>query len=161
MTLNSQFSKANMYSEQPPTRKITSKAIFFAILALIGITVWIHNFFVPSLKGNWLWVCSLFILGLILGLGSLAFSNFKKLWSSTQKAPQQQETASSPVTPQRSFTLLIWISTILELALAAVVVVMQFYGNAITRELSGSLIAGGTVSVLMWFAYRAYRYVDW
>lgn len=161
MTLNSQFSKANMYSEQPPTRKITSKAIFFVALALISIALWIHNLFVPSLTGNWLWVCSLFILGLILGLGSLAFSNLKKLWPSRQNSLKQQETVSSPGTSQRSFSLLMWICSILEVALFAILVVMQFNGDATTKELSGSLISGVSVSLFLWLGYRAYRYIDW
>jgi F0F1-type ATP synthase assembly protein I len=161
MTQNSQFSKANLYSEQPPARKITSKAMFFIAMALISIAVWIHNLFVPSLTGNWLWVSSLFILGLILGLGSMAFSNLKKLWPSRQNSLEQQETASSPGASRRNFSLLIWICSILEMALGAALVVMQFYGNATTKELSGSLIAGLAVSLFLWFAYRAYRYIDW
>src|SRR5690348_14509337 len=100
MTLNSQFSKANLYSEQPPTRKITLKVILYIVLALLNITLWIHNLFVPSLAGNWLWICSLFILGMILGLGSLILSNLKKWWPNAQNRQEQQETASGPGTSQ-------------------------------------------------------------
>ena len=223
MTQHSQFSNANLYSEQPPTRKITMKAILYIVLALLNITLWIHNLIVPSLTGNWLWICSLFILGLILGSSSLAFSNFKKWWPNAQNRQEQQETASGPGTSQQtyrilmwlysilmltiivtlfvfvptlvqnwllvsglfilgsgglilldfnkrrsgaqkaqqSFSLLVWLCSILEVVLVAVVFVMQFNGTANAKGLSESLISGALVSLLTWLAYRAYRYVDW
>lgn len=223
MTLNSQFSKANMYSEQPHTRKITLKAILYIVLALLSIVLWIHNLFVPSLPGNWLWISSLFILGIIVGLGSMVFSNFKKWWPNAQNSQEQQETASDPGTSQQtyrilmglysilmltiiitlfvfvptlvkswllfsglfilgsgglilldfnkrrsgaqkaqqSFSLLIWLCSILEVALIALVFVMQFNGNANVKGLSENLLSGALVSLLTWLAYRAYRYVDW
>jgi FtsH-binding integral membrane protein len=161
MTQNSQFSKANIYSEQPPTRKIISKVILFVTLALISTAVWIHNLLVPSLTGNWLWICSLFTLGLIIGSGSLAFSNLKKWRLSTQNSQEQQETVSIPGTSQRSFSLLMWLCSILEVALAATLIVLQFNGNANVKELSQSLISGVAVSLFIWLAYRAYRYIDW
>jgi hypothetical protein len=236
MTLNSQFSKANMYSEQPPTRKITLKVILYIVFALLNIALWIHNLFVPSLTGNWLWISGLFILGIIVGLGSMVFSNFKKWWPNAQNSQEQQETAIGPgtsqqtyrmlmglysimtliiivtlfvfvptlvqnwllvsvlfilgsgglilldfnkrrsgaqkvqelremgsslVTSQCSFSLLIWLCSILEMALIAVVVVMQFNGTANAKGLSESLLSGALISLLTWLAYRAYRYVDW
>ena len=93
MTQNSQFSKANIYSEQPRTRNITPKVIFFVALALISTALWIHYLFVPSLTGNWLWICSLFLLGLIIGSSSLAIWNFKKWWPGGHKAPFRSERA--------------------------------------------------------------------
>jgi hypothetical protein len=236
MTQHSQFSKANIYSEQPPTRKITLKVILYIVLALLNITLWIHNLFGPSLSVNWLWICSLFILGLIFGSSSLAFSNFKKWWPNAQNSQEQQETASGPGTSQqtytilmwlysimmltiivalfvfvptltqnwqwicglfilgsgglilldfnkrrsgaqkarepretvtipgasqRGFSLLIWLCSILEVALVAVVFVMQFNGNANAKGLSESLISGALISLLAWLACRAYRYIDW
>lgn len=223
MTQNSQFSKANMYSEQPPTRKITLKVVLYIVFVLLNIMLWIYNLIVPSLTGNRLWICSLFILGLILGSSSLAFSNFKKWWPNAQNRQEQQETASGPGTSQQtyrifmwlysilmltiivtlfvfvptlvqnwllvsglfilgssglilldfnkrrsgaqkaqqSFSLLLWLCSILEVALIAVVFVMQFNGTANAKGLSESLISGALVSLLTWLAYRAYRYVDW
>jgi len=236
MTLNSQFSNAKLYSEQPPARKITLKVILYIVLALLNIVLWIHNLFVPSLPGNWLWICSLFILGMILGLGSLVLSNLKKWWPNAQNSQEQQETAigpgtsqqtyrmlmglysimtliiivtlfvfvptlvqnwllvsvlfilgsdglilldfnkrrsgaqkaqeqwemaSSPVTSQRSYSLLIWLCSILEMALIAVVVVMQFNGTENVKGLSENLLSGALVSLFAWLAYRAYRYIDW
>jgi hypothetical protein len=143
MTLNSQFSKANMYTEQPPTRKITLKAILYIVLALLSIVLWIHHLFVPSLPGNWLWISGLFILG----SGGLILLDFNKRRSGTQKA-------------QQSFLLLIWLCSILEVALIALVFVMQFNGNANVKGLSENLLSGALVSLFTWLAYRAYRYVD-
>jgi hypothetical protein len=160
MTQNSQISKANMYSEQPRTRTITPKVIFFVALALISTALWIHNLFVPSLTGNWLWVCSLFTIGLIIGSSSLAIWNFKKWWPGTQNI-QQQETTSSPTTSKRSFSPLMWLYSILEVALVATLIVIQFNGNAYAKELSHSLISGFSVSLFLWLAYRASRYIDW
>ncbi|HEX9131154.1 MAG TPA: hypothetical protein VF844_02560, partial [Ktedonobacteraceae bacterium] len=94
-------------------------------------------------------------------LGSLVFSNRKKWWSGAQKAWEQQETVNIPGTSQRSFSLLVWLCSILEVVLGVTLIAMQFYGNANTKELSGSLIAGVAVSLFLWFAYRAYRYIDW
>ncbi len=161
MTQHSQFSNANLYSEQPPTRKITLKVILYIVLALLSIVLWIHNLFVPSLPGNWLWISVLFILGIIVGLGSMVFSNFKKWWPNAQNSQEQREMAGSLVTSQWSFSLLIWLCSILEMALIAVVVVMQFNGTANAKGLSESLLSGALVSLLTWLAYRAYRYIDW
>jgi len=160
MTQNSQFSKANIYSEQPRTRNITPKVIFFVALALISTALWIHYLFVPSLTGNWLWICSLFILGLIIGSSSLVIWNFKKWWPGGHKK-QKQATISSSTTFKQSFFLLIWLYSILEVALAATVIIIQFNGNAYAKELSHSIISGVAVSLLLWLAYRAYRYIDW
>jgi hypothetical protein len=99
-------------------------------------------------------------LGLIIGSGSLAFSNLKKWWPSTQNI-QQQETVSSPGTSQRSFSLPMWICSILEVAFFATLIVLQFNGNANAKELSGSLISGVSVSLFILLAYRASRYIDW
>jgi hypothetical protein len=236
MTQNSRYSTTNMYSEQPPTQKITPKIIFYVVSALMSIALWIQSLFVPSQTRKWLWDCGLFLLGLIIGSGSLVFSNFKKWWSSTQniqeqqemasstdtyqqtfsiliwlysilmmtfivtlfiivpsltqnwlrvcglfiigscglilwdftkhrlaakKTRVQQETASSLDTSQRSFSMLMWLCTILEVALVAIIIVMLFKGNANDKELSGSLISGCSVGLFIWLAYRAYHYVDW
>jgi len=157
MTQNSQFSKANIYSEQPPTRKITSKVIIYVALALISTALWIHHLFVPSLTGNWQWVCGLFIIG----SGVLILLDFKKRRSGARRAQQQRETLSSPGTSQRSFSLLMWICSILEVAFCAILMVIQFNGNANAKELFQSLTLGVSVSLFLWLAYRAYRYIDW
>jgi hypothetical protein len=236
MTQNPRYSTTNMYSEQPPTRKVTPKVIFYVVLALMSIAPWIHSLFVPTQTRNWLWDCGLLLLGLIIGSGSLVFSNFKKWWSSTQntygqqemasssdtyqqtfsilmwlysilmmtfivtlfvivpsliqnwlricglfiigscglilwdftkrllvakKTREQQEMASSQDTSQRSFSMLMWLCTILEVALVAIIIVMLFNGNANDLELTGSLISGCSVGLFVWLAYRAFRYVDW
>jgi uncharacterized membrane protein len=156
MTQNSQFSKANIHSEQPPTRKITLKVIIYGALALISTALWIHHLFVPSLTGNWLWVCSLFIIG----SGGLILWDFYKRGLTTKKTRTPQETASSLDTSQPSFSLLMWLCIILEVALGATLLAMQFNGAANTKEFSASLLAGFSVALFTWLAYRASRYID-
>ena len=160
MTQNSQFSKANIYSEQPRTRNITPKVMFFVILALIFTALWVHHLFVPFLPGSKLWICSLFILGLIIGSSNLTIWNFKTWWPGAQNR-RRREMISSSIVSKRSFSLLIWFYSILEAALAATLIVIQFNGDAYARELSYSLISGFSVSLFLWLAYRAARYVDW
>jgi hypothetical protein len=236
MTYNSRFTTTNIYSEQPPTRKITSKAIFYIALALISIAVWIQRLFVLSPTRNWLWIFGLFIFSLIFGTGSQVVSNLKKWRQSKQTILEQQETTSNYDTFQQtlpilmclysimtftlivtlffiaptltqhwllvcvlfiigsgglilweinkrrlnakktssqqeiasilnisqpSYTSLMWLCKLLEVLYVAVLFVMLFNRTATDKDLSESLIAGSSVGLFLWLAYRAYRYVDW
>ncbi len=75
--------------------------------------------------------------------------------------PSSQLFFACPGTSQRSFSLLMWLCSILEVALFVTLIVMQFNGNANAKELSQSLISGVSVILFIWLAYRAYRYIDW
>jgi hypothetical protein len=131
MTYNSRFSTTNMYSEQPPTRKITSKVIFYIALVLLGCAVWIHRLFVLSPTRNWLWIFGLFFFGLIIGTGSQAFSNFKKWWQSKQTILEQQETISNSDTFQQTLPILMWLYSIMTLTL---IVTLFFIAPTLTQH---------------------------